>query len=295
MERQHLVAGTPEIKVPIRVRGMSHEDKYFDEQTTTTRVTPEFIVLRLRERLNLETEIHITNMRVMVGGTFRVAWNGRTMEDGLRYVGLELVDPDGQIWEVDSVSNGAANLEELPRVVLECRRCLSKTSVQLTEVEPAALGEGFILSRNCEACKATTDWAFYVEKAASSEIVTDAEVVFEAAISPSNSPSLRQGIPIKENREKGRAPIKMGIKIIRSRYGMASNDVCETINVSRTGVFFSTAQGYDPGEVVNVILPYHPGMMEIPVKARVVRLEDGPGTYQKRVAIQILSGTVPGH
>ena len=81
---------------------------------------------------------------------------------------------------------------------------------------------------------------------------------------------------LKDQRLKGRAPIHLAIKIIRTKYGMPTFDICETINVSRTGVYFTTEQGYEVGETVEVILPYHPDSVAIPVQARVVRQDGAP-------------------
>jgi phage repressor protein C with HTH and peptisase S24 domain len=51
MEQSYIIAGTPEVRIAVRVRGLSHEPLYFDEDTSTIRVTKEFIVIRLRIRL----------------------------------------------------------------------------------------------------------------------------------------------------------------------------------------------------------------------------------------------------
>ena len=72
--------------------------------------------------------------------------------------------------------------------------------------------------------------------------------------------------------------------------GRRAHDICETINISRTGAYFGTHKYYELGEIVDVILPYHPDSLQIPVKARVMRVDEVPGTYDKRVAIHLLSG-----
>jgi Tfp pilus assembly protein PilZ len=85
----------------------------------------------------------------------------------------------------------------------------------------------------------------------------------------------------------------MAVKIVRNKYGHELSDICETINVSRTGLYFTTHQGYDVGEDVRVILPYHPDSMAIPVPARVVRREERAGTYRKGVAVHLAFGSAP--
>ena len=82
----------------------------------------------------------------------------------------------------------------------------------------------------------------------------------------------------------------MPIKVMRNKYGRNLSDVGETINVSRTGAYFTTEQNYEPGETVEIILPYDPDSVAIPVPARVIRLDKAPGSYKKRVAVHLAFG-----
>ena len=286
MERQYAIAGTPEVNVTVRVRGMSQQQRYFDIQTITTRVTPDFIVVLIGEAVELDSELHVTNLGTQIGGTYRVAWTSPYLEEGSYRAGLELLDPDGEIWEPGALFGPAEGSEgAAPTACLECRRCATRISTEVLEAEPAALAEGFTLSRHCDSCKATTAWAFCAEKPPAAE--TQSESTDIASQAPADA---APGGGRRENREKGRAPIKMGIKISRTKWGTPSHDLCETINVSRTGAYFGTHKYYELGEIVDVILPYHPDSVQIPVKARVMRVDEVPGTYDKRVAIHLLSG-----
>jgi hypothetical protein len=286
MELQHTIAGAPEVRVALRVRGMSHEERYFDEQTSTTRVTQDFIVIRLSTRVALEIELHVLNMRTQIGGTYRVAWINTRAEQGFYSVGLELLDPEGEIWEADSIPEGLETGEAAPVVLLECQRCHRRASTPLPEAETASLGEGFTIARPCDTCKATTGWVYCVERPLAAEAARQEEMAPADASTPTSAESS------KDQRQKGRAPIQLKIKIIRTKYGSATFDICETLNVSRTGLYFTTKQAYDVGETLEVILPYHLDSLAIPVQARVVRQDDLRGTYQKRVAIQLTSGAI---
>jgi hypothetical protein len=289
MERRNTIAGAPEVNVAVRVRGMSQEQRFFDVQTITTRITHDFVVILLGEQVDLDVELHITNLQTEVGGTFRVAWTSPYADDGSFRAGLELLDPEGEIWAVDSLPDGAPDGDAGPTVVLQCARCAGKVSTEVPEAEGAALGAGFTIARHCDTCKATTGWVFHVE----SPVAADAASEATRMAYQSDPAAPRPAAPLKENREKGRAPIRMGIKIIRTKYGTPSHDVGETLNVSRTGAYFTTKHSYEPGEIVDVILPYHPEGMPIPVKAKVIRQDESPGSYQKRVAIHLLTGTTP--
>jgi hypothetical protein len=285
MERKHTIAGAPKVSIAVRVRGMSHEQRYFDELTSTTRLTQDFIVIRLRGRVDPDAELHIMNMRTQIGGTYRVAWINTRAEQDFHAVGLELVDPEGEIWEPDSIPEGQETGDAAPVVLLECQRCHQTVSTSVPEAETESVGEGFTIARSCESCKATTEWVYTVEKPPAKEAPPAAEAPAQADASAQESAE-----SVREQRLKGRAPISLVIKIIRTKYRPPAIDICNTINVSRTGVYFATEQGYEVGELLEVILPYHPDSMEIPVQARVVRLDRRPGSVQSHVAIQLTSG-----
>jgi hypothetical protein len=289
MEHRYTIAGVPEAKIAIRVRGLTRELRYFDEQATTTRVTHDFIVIRLRELVDLDVELHVANRVTTVGGNYRVAWINTRAEEGLYAMGLELLEPEGEIWDPALIPAGANSSDEGPVIQLECERCHQVISSSIPEAEPDSLHEGFAIACHCDPCKATTSWIFHAETAPAPETLTEsstAETPAPATL-PNPTPVTPSG-PQHENRQKGRAPIKMGIQIFRTKYGIDIFDICETINVSRTGVYFTTTQGYEPGERVKVVLPYHPHTMSIPVPALVVRQDERPGVHVKRVAIQML-------
>jgi hypothetical protein len=278
MERTHTIAGAPEVRLAVRVRGMSHEHRFFDELASTTRLTPEFIVIRLRDKVDPDSELHVTNMHNQVGGTFRVAWINMRAEEGLHAVGLELLDPEGEIWEQGSIPYGSESANEPPVALLECQRCHQKVSTPLPEAEVGSLGEGFTIARHCDPCRATTTWTFVIP-AAPAKVEAEPEA---ALVSATGKRQIQ-----KEQRLKGRAPLRMPIKTIRHRYGAMVFDVAETINVSRTGVYFATDQSYEVGGEVKIILPYHPNGMAIAVPARVVRQDEPTGVNHKRVAIHL--------
>ena len=82
-------------------------------------------------------------------------------------------------------------------------------------------------------------------------------------------------------------PLKFPIKITRQLDGKAIVDLTETINISRAGAYFRTSQNYQLAEIVQIIMPYKPGEMAIPVSARVVRIDQLKDSYQNGVALAI--------
>lgn len=251
---------------------MSAQHKFFDEETQTQLVGQNDAVIRLRSLVDLETEIHVTNLQNNLSGSFRVVWVNTTPVDGFHTLGAELLASDGEIWPVNLLEAGRKDQVSVPQAVLECQRCRENHLTPVPETEREFLGLGFRLARHCEVCKSTTPWAFLAETL--EEIPVDVEIEDEAS---------------RENqRAKGRAPISMRIKVIRRFFGTPMEDICETQNVSRGGALFITQQAYEVNEEVEVILPYKEGDVSIPVPARVVRVKPVAGSATKGVAIRLL-------
>ena len=261
-----------QVAIPLRVRGMSTETKFFDEQTSTTWLSKYGLMTRLRNLVDLETEVHVTNNTNSVGGNFRVVWVNRRASEGMYDVGLELVDTEGEIWGIHFPPFEGQPEETIASVWLECERCHSKALTTVPEAEYEHLSEGFLIARPCDHCKATTPWEFAVEV----EIIDDAEHV------PTGKRSGQ-----KENRNKGRVPMKMKIKVTRRSYGTPTDDICETENISRNGVYFLSTQIYDVGERLEVVMPFKEGDVSIPVSARVVRLDSPKRSALRAVAIHL--------
>ncbi len=249
---------------------MSTHTKYFDEETETQIVGPNDLTTRLRDLVDLESEIHVTNLQNNRSGSFRVIWVDTSPGEGSFAMGLELVDSEGPLWPVEMPP--AKEDAAAPQAVLECQRCHGKLLTPVPEAEGEFVHPGFRLARHCDQCKATTPWAFVAQ---TMEAVAGDEEALEAT-------------PWQEQRVKGRAPIQMRIKVIRSVYGTPLEDICETANVSRGGALFITNQHYDVGEVVQVVLPYKEGDVSIPVPARVARIKPQSGSLSTGVAISLL-------
>ncbi len=251
---------------------MSARTKFFDEETKTQLIGANGLITRLRNLVDLETEIHITNLENSLSGSFRVVWVNTTPEDGFHAVGTELLDCVGDLWPVELLEASGEDQASTPRAVLECQRCRGKHLTPVPETEGEFLHSGFRLARHCEECKATTPWAFLAETMET--IPVDVEIEHEG---------LRQ-----DQRGKGRAPISMRIKVVRRIFGTLMEDICETQNVSRGGAFFVTQQHYDVNEEMQVVLPYKEGDVSIPVPARVVRVKRLGGSFSHGVAIRLL-------
>jgi hypothetical protein len=256
------------IAVPIRVRGMSSENKFFDATTETSYLSASSVLTRLPCPVELDSEVHVTSNVTGQGGNFRVVWVNVEGRDGWHDVGLELIDVEGNIWgkSLDQV-RGAEEPEEV-RAFLQCQRCHMSQLTAVPEAEIEFISDGFTIARPCEQCKATTPWGF--------------TPVATAAPEDGSRPGAG-----REQRRKGRVTMKMKIKVIRDRQGTSFEDICETINVSGNGAYFLTQHRYAKGEALRIIAPYQEGGVTIPVRARVVRLDDRQDKYLQAVAVEL--------
>lgn len=286
MEEKKRRSDRVEAVIPIRVRGMSTQNKFFDEEAETNFVSEHSVMTRLRNLVELETEVHVTNLKNNVGGTFRVTWVNTRVQDGFHAVGLEVLEPEGDLWEIHFQPAQPEDNGMTAQAWLACQRCHQKLLTAVPEAEYEFLCDGFLVARPCDRCKATTSWEF----TGAEEPAVPAPEPVQAGPETPDAPTEAVKTPREDLRVKGRAPIQMQIKVIRQKYGTILEDVCQTENVSRTGAYFVSSQNYDKGELVKVILPYKEGDLAIPVPARVVRQDQPKGSFYHAVAIHLEAG-----
>jgi PilZ domain-containing protein len=277
-----------EMALPVRVRGMSNQNKFFDEAAETILISKNGFMTRLRARVDLDSEVHVTNLKNQSSGTFRAAWISDTSADGFHSVGLELIEAEEGLWGVHFPAAELAQDEVAAEVWLSCRRCGQKLLTSVPEADVGDLTKGSLIARICEKCKVTTTWEIATEGAA--QPATEAGVPRNAEPSPEASPSGAADsgkASTKDLRKNGRVPMKMRVKVTRHKFGIEMEDICETVNVSRHGVYFLTAQYYEIGETVEVVLPYKKGDLAMHVPGRVVRTDTPQDSPLLAVAVHL--------
>jgi PilZ domain len=262
-----------QMSVPIRVRGMSAANKFFDEQSSTDWISKHGVMTHLRSLVELDSEIHVTCLKSNLAGNFRVAWINTRAQDGIYNIGLEIVDTEGDLWGIHFQPAAPEDHAATPRVWLQCQRCGGSEEVPVPEAEVENLSEGFLIARHCESCKSTTSWEYAVE----AEILPAEPGEQGEATTHSK----------KELRGRGRVPMKTQIKITCQRFGTPVVDVCETTDLSRGGACFLTSIGYQVGEMLSVVVPFKEGDVAIPVPARVVRVGSAKSGKLHPVAVQM--------
>ena len=285
----------PQVLHPaVRVRGLTPRLRYFDEETFVLRLKRGSIVIRLGQRLDLNSELQVTDVRTHRGGAYRVAWMSPCAQEGMSFLGLELLDPKADIWRPGAPSETAEKENTVPAALLECQQCAQRISTPLSEVDSQYITEGFTIIHQCDTCNAETGWTYCGETpmAANPLPLEQAAPPLEAtpaAEGPLESPTRR----FAERRQIARTRLGLPIKVIRSKIGQPVYELCVTVNVSRSGISFTASQDYEPGETVQIILPYHADSMAAPLPATVVREEANEGTQKKRVAVRFIVAALP--
>jgi predicted nucleic acid-binding Zn-ribbon protein len=281
-------SGRVEMAMPVRIKGMSNQTKFFDEAAETVLISKYGFMTRLRARVDLETEVHVTSLTNNRTGAFRVAWISDSSSDGLYNLGLELIATEGDLWGIRFPAAELGEDEVAIKLWLACRRCRQKLLTEVPEAEYGHLTEGFLIARNCVKCRATTTWEFSpegtVKAATDTDTAPQAEAPPRAASQGEAKPEKAAGVDL---RKSGRVPLQMQVKVTRHKFGTEIEDLCDTINISRNGAYFLTSQHYDVGETVQVVLPYKEGDLAIPVPARVVRTDTPQNSPLRAVAVHL--------
>jgi hypothetical protein len=289
-----------QLSLPVRVRGMSTTNKFFDETTETILISEHGFMTKIKNLVELDGEVHVVSTKNDIAGTFRVVWVNPLDHDGFHHLGLQMIEVEGDMWGLHFPDTQSVEDEASTEAWLECTRCHQKQlgGIPLSELE--YLERGVVVSRACEKCKATTPWVFAEEvetaaaraSGAGSDIapvpagvlLAPYEPVFETAPTPSPAAERTKSA---NDRTRIRVPLKLAIKITRDIYGTSIDDICETIDVSRNGASFLTSHNYYLGETVKVVLPYKKSWASLPVLAKVVRKDKSPGSFDHVVAVQM--------
>lgn len=248
---------------------MSREHKFFDEKTETTFIGKYGFMTQLRTLVDLETEIHVVNLKNDVPGTFRVVWVNTRSQNEFHQLGVEVYEVPDDIWGIYFPPAEPGVDEPEGQAWLRCRTCKQKQTGTVPQAELDYLEVGVLVARDCDQCKATTTWEFI-------------NPVDETAGPPAGELNDKA-----DKRARKRENLNLSIKVIRELSGSVVDDVSKTIDVSHIGAYFLTPQIYKVGEAVKVILPYKKDGVGVPVSARVIRIAQPKGTAQNAVAVQI--------
>lgn len=233
---------------------------------STHKLSAEQEMILIYQECNRETEIRIVGQ---IGS-----------KDGYYAYGVAFLDPDIDFWGIEfpPATDTSSSAQCL---ILQCNVCGLHELIESASLESDiyAIHEG--LFRDCKRCTRSTLW----KRAAgpipgvstmATLVPLESRPAGEMALLPPSSANRRQHVRIAAN-YSGR---------VRSHGFGDDIVVCE--NVSRGGLCFKSSRRYEKMASIEVAAPSSPGLVDIPVSARIVYVQELPGETLFRYGVEYL-------
>lgn len=260
------------LNIPIRLAGTTADAKKIREQAFTVAVSRHGARIRACAPLHVDQKIHITNLRNDRRAPFRVVGQLSPIEPPATAVdwAVECLEPEMRIWGLEFKDRP----EELsiPAGLLECARCGSGASVELSDEELESLQASQTIQRECQVCGTRTPWRYArIDRRR-----------HEAAAAAQAAPSTehREG---EERRDQPRAGLRLPIRV---RTAVGVFEVSKTQDCSASGLRFVSEREYPPGTPLYVGLPYVPGEEPAETLALVEQVEVVPGSLARLYGVR---------
>ena len=256
-----------QMELALDVTGIENDGREFTEHAKTVVLTRHGAKIVISRKLTPDQEVNVRCLRTRKETVARVIGQIDKLPDGFVY-GITFADPEVDLWSIEFV-----RLEETPsaagRVVLECTHCKTRQVIHLDEFEVEVLETNHLLSRPCGRCRDTTMWRL------------SADGILPEQLSAKPAPRTRN------DRKHVRLNLQVPACVRTQRYG---EDVVNTLNFSRGGLRYKSKRNYTVGEVVDVSLPYSPGVANIFTPTRILYAEELTGEGVHVYGAQYLIG-----
>ena len=220
-------------RIPIEVSGVTAGGERFVERTTTIMISAFGGSISLGQELSPDQPIHIRNLSNEMEEEFRVVSLVTVVFGTRREYGVELLNPDSQIWGIKF--EVPPKTEQLG-ALMECAECRRVTMVDLSASHFSLLLQMGAISLHCEPCDRTTRWQ-------------PAKAHDEATAAEGATAATKRLI---ERRKSPRHRLTMLVSVRRSRGGTEREQV---LDVSRSGLCFTSKRTYEIGDVLGISLP----------------------------------------
>ena len=247
-----------QMELALDVSGIENDGREFAEQAKTLVLSRHGAKILISRKLTPDQEVSVRCLRTRKEAVARVIGQIDKQPEGFVY-GITFVDSEVDLWSIEFVK-----LEQAPdaagRVVLECTHCKTRQVIHLDEFEVEVLEANHLLSRACGRCRDTTMWRLSADGILPEQL--------------SAKPALRT----RNDRKHVRLNLQVPACVRTPRYG---EDVVTTVNFSRGGLRYKSRHDYTVGEVVDVSLPFSPGVANIFSPTRILYAEElvGEGTH----------------
>jgi hypothetical protein len=259
-ERRVRRSGRIRFAVPIELVGVDVYGQQFWEETKTTVVSRYGAAVTSRRKLMPQQEMTIRRLDTNQEAEIRIVAKVSDEREGYVY-GVGFTDSSIDFWEMQF-----PDLPQLEKdshsLTLVCGSCHTRETVQAGEIALGVLDDEPGVSRFCKRCQTSTQWhPWQADPAAAPE--KPAAALEPQPESPRKKPNTRRDIRAKVT---ARACVRSG--------NFSDEVVCR--DMSRGGLCFDSPKRYSQGEVIQVAVPFTPGVDNLFVPARIAHVRELP-------------------
>ncbi len=249
------------LEIPIRVMCFGGSSGKFSEDTHTTMVNQHGALIALRHPVAPDQTLRIVNLENFREADFRVVGKARADSGGVAQWGVECLERDRTLWEVE-FSPAMEVKSEKAGALLECEECHGQAFFVLSLTEVDMLESSGRLERLCQPCSQLTSWVY----ADVNRRPTAAADLQTAAAPP--QPAKWDGK--SERRLHRRIALKLPA-LVQNHKG--EEEIAKTENISKGGLAICLGMDLAVGDLVTVVCPYTVGSESLGQKAEIRRRE----------------------
>jgi len=263
------------LNIPVRLSSTGPDGKEVREEACTVAVSRHGARIRVCTPLQVDQEIHLTNLRNDRQAPFRVVGQLSPLEPPASAAdwAVECLEAEKRIWGLEFKDRPEEMV--IPAGLLECVLCHGGASVELSDEEVESLQASRTIHRECSGCGTRTPWRYAtIDRRRQEEL------------------AVRQAVPAAERREgearrdQPRAALRLPIRI---RTEIGSMEVSKTQECSTGGLRFISEREYPSGTSLFVGLPYVPGEEPAETVAVVEQVEIVPGSLARLYGVRFES------
>jgi hypothetical protein len=261
------------LEVAIQVSGVDGVGHDFVEDSHAVLITRHGAKILLSRTMAPYQEVIVRCIGTSREADARIVGRIGESSEGFFY-GIEFLNPEVNLWNIEFPALSEAE-KAVARVLLECARCHTRELTYLNEFEAEVFEANQSISRQCKRCSDTSVWRLSSPPPSSEQIPLPVPA-------PATDPD--PVAPARTQNERGQ--FRVGMKMtacIRDR--LLGEEEVVTENVSRGGLAFKSPRRYDKDSMLEVSVPFTPGVGNIFSPARIEHMERLPAEGVTRYGV----------
>ena len=219
-------------RIPIEVSGATAAGSHFLERTNTIMISAFGGSISLGHELVPDQFVHIRNLSTGIEEDFRVVRMITVVFSVHREYGVELLNPQSQIWGIKFLAPPDA---EQPAALMQCSECRKVSLVSMSASQLDIFLQMGAIALHCESCDVTTRWR-----------PVEAPSSLSALQVPTAPPR------VVERRKFPRHRLAMRVSVLRPGGDIVREQM---LDLSKSGLRFLSARSLQIGDVLRFSLP----------------------------------------